>query len=134
VGEICFAGDGANASEIRILMADTITIPSPRVFLTAEPVAASNPDSPKPAPALIPKPKQQRKRNPTSAKAKALIEKPRETNGSNGVEKKKQSKSRNGMFRVSQSAFGHLNTHELNLNTHVLIPCLQDVLPARPNG
>jgi hypothetical protein len=77
-------------------MADTITIPSPRVFLTASPVQ-SHQSPPKPAPAIT-KPKQQRKRNPTTAKAKSLIEKPGETNGNNGVEKKKQSKSRNGMF------------------------------------
>jgi hypothetical protein len=77
-------------------MADTITIPSPRVFLIASPVQ-SHQSPPKPAPTIT-KPKQQRKRNPTTAKAKTLVDKPGETNGSNGVEKKKQSKSRNGMF------------------------------------
>jgi hypothetical protein len=73
-------------------MADTITIPSPRVFLTASP--AKSPSPPKPAP---PKPKQPRKRNSGSAKAKASTEKPGDVT-SNGVEKKKQSKSRNGTY------------------------------------
>lgn len=81
-------------------MADTITIPSPRVFLTASPIIDSH-DCPSPKPAPTPaKPKQQRKRNPTTAKAKAVTEKPGEApkfNPAHGVEKKKQSKSRNGM-------------------------------------
>ncbi|TID15995.1 putative c6 finger domain-containing protein [Venturia nashicola] len=94
-GGILLAGDGANDLEFRYLMADTITIPSPRVFLTtASPVAPAH-ESPKPASA-VPKPKQQRKRNSATAKAKILSDKPSVSNGNNGVEKKKQSKSRNG--------------------------------------
>jgi hypothetical protein len=76
-------------------MADTITIPSPSVFLTTSPVQSH--ESP-PKPAASNKPKQQRKRNPTATRAKAFVEKPGEQNGNNGVEKKKQSKSRNGMY------------------------------------
>lgn len=104
-GRILLAGDGANDSHFRILMADTITIPSPRVFLTAEPVPSeSSLKSPKPAqanPELKPKPKQQRKRNPATTKPKFLLENPGDSTGNNGVEKKKQSKSRNGELDVS---------------------------------
>jgi hypothetical protein len=75
-------------------MADTITIPSPRVFLTASPIESHSP--PKPAPT---KPKQQRKRNPASTKPKSAGEKPGESAvPANGVDKKKQTKSRNGAW------------------------------------
>ncbi|KAE9981401.1 hypothetical protein BLS_007477 [Venturia inaequalis] len=87
-------------------MADTITIPSPRVFLTAStssqpvPSSVSHPAPSEDSHESPPKPakpiKQQRKRNPATAKAKTLLEKPSDSNGNNGVEKKKQSKSRNG--------------------------------------
>lgn len=88
-------------------MADTITIPSPRVFLTASPVIESHDcPSPKPAPTLA-KAKQQRKRTTTAAKAKGSGDKSGETakaNPVNGVEKKKQSKSRNGVKPSSMTA------------------------------
>ncbi|QDS70556.1 hypothetical protein FKW77_010437 [Venturia effusa] len=91
-------------------MADTITIPSPRVFLTASPVASASSleSSPKSAPTVT-KPKQQRKRNPATAKAKILLDKSGDNNnGSNGVEKKKQSKSRNGKLAACyMSAASH---------------------------
>lgn len=75
-------------------MADTITIPSPSVFLT-ESTIASHPSPPKPASAPA-KPKQQRKRNPAAAKAKTATDKPGEAAAVNGVDKKKQTKSRYG--------------------------------------
>jgi hypothetical protein len=90
-------GDGANgpSKNCYLLMADTITIPSPRVFLTASPIIEPHDPPPKPAPS---KPKQARKRNPTSTKARTVSEKTGDTTiaTGNGVEKKKQSKSRNG--------------------------------------
>lgn len=75
-------------------MADTITIPSPSVFLTRTPIASpSTPPSIEPAPPA--KPKQTRKRNPAAAKAKAAADKSGDT-ALNGVDKKKQTKSRYG--------------------------------------
>lgn len=102
-------------------MADTITIPSPRVFLTASPIAShESPPSPKPALAIT-KPKQQRKRNPANAKAKILLEKPSDINGNNGVEKKKQSKSRNGKLYVSDPG-----TATRSHATHAIYPLFDD--------
>jgi hypothetical protein len=72
-------------------MADTITIPSPRVFLTGSPIESHSP--PKPATS---KPKQPRKRNPASTKPKTAADKSGEPAAANGVDKKKQTKSRNG--------------------------------------
>ena len=77
-------------------MADTITIPSPSVFLTESPIESRpSPPSP-PKPATANKPKQQRKRNPAAAKAKTAGDKPGEAAAVNGVDKKKQTKSRYG--------------------------------------
>lgn len=79
-------------------MADTITIPSPRVFLTGSPPIESS--DPPAKSATNNKPKQVRKRNTTTTKAKTTVEKSGENTAGNGVEKKKQSKSRNGMFTL----------------------------------
>jgi hypothetical protein len=78
-------------------MADTITIPSPRVFLTGSPIQSHLDSPPKPAPPQ--KPKQQRKRkDPASVKPKTAGEKLDESAAATGVDKKKQTKSRNGMY------------------------------------
>ncbi|KAF2419001.1 hypothetical protein EJ08DRAFT_654115 [Tothia fuscella] len=83
------------------MAADTITIPSPLVFLTASSESAieESHDCPSPKPAQISitttKAKQQRKRNTTITTKLKTAEKAGETS-CNGVEKKKQSKSRNG--------------------------------------
>jgi hypothetical protein len=91
-------------------MADTIVIPSPRVFLTASP-PISKAESP---PQLeLPKPKQIRKRTTTTTanKGKAIRTAVQKVEvATDGVEKKKQTKSRNGMsfykpFRFAMRAF-----------------------------
>lgn len=86
-------------------MADTITIPSPRVFLTASTPTAEIHSPPKPAPPA-PRPKQTRKRNPPSSSASqkkqagTVGDGSKTGDGSGGVvaDKKKQTKSRNGEF------------------------------------
>ena len=80
-------------------MADTITIPSPSVFLTEGPTDTHTAPPSPPKPATANKPKQQRKRNPSgtaAAKPKTAGDKPGEAAAANGVDKKKQTKSRYG--------------------------------------
>lgn len=78
-------------------MADTITIPSPSVFLIESPVNRASPPPAKPATAT--KPKQQRHRKPVAAnKPKTASDKPGEAAAVNGVDKKKQTKSRYGVY------------------------------------
>lgn len=97
-------------------MADSITIPSPSVFLKADSPKPASPPSQKPAL----KPKQPRKRA-SVAKAKATG---KEEENSAPISKRKQSKSRNGVF-------GARDVFEVTKPR--LFP-LQVVLRVRPNG
>lgn len=81
-------------------MADSITIPSPSAFL----------ESYSPRSALLKEshaPKPTRKRNSTTAKPKPSAEKAGDP-AVNGVEKKKQSKSRNGAHALRVGGDLHL--------------------------